>query len=224
VYASNLTPAGIAAYSDGELFRALTAGVTRDGRALFPIMPYTHYRDLAREDLEAVIAYVRRLPAVTNPVPAGKLMFPMSIIVRTIPTDADPPAHAPPRDDPAYGRYVINAAACIHCHSQDDHGTPVKGMEYAGGVGFTLPDGSKVQSANITPDDDTGIGGWSREQFVQRFRALGGKRVPLAAGQANTPMPWTDYGGMSEDDLGAIYGFLRGVKPVKHKVLASAAK
>jgi cytochrome c553 len=224
VYASNLTPAGLSAYSDGELFRAITCGVTRDGRALFPIMPYTHYRDLAREDVEAVIAYVRTLPPVTRDVPAGKLLFPMSIIVRTIPKDADPPAKAPERADPAYGAYVVNAAACIHCHSQSDHGQPVAGREYAGGVSFTLAGGTIVRSANITPDEETGIGRWTREQFVQRFRAFAGRRVPLAAGQANTPMPWTDYGGMSEDDLGAIYDFLRTVKPVKNKVLPAAAK
>ena len=55
LYASNITPAGIGEYTDGELMRAVTTGVARDGRAMFPLMPYPNYGRIAREDVEAIL-------------------------------------------------------------------------------------------------------------------------------------------------------------------------
>lgn len=88
-----------------------------------------------------------------------------------------------------------------------------------------MPSGFVARSANITPDPETGIGRWSRTQFVQRFAAF---RNPasLAAvgpGHANTPMPWSQFAGMTDADLGAIYDYLRTLPAVKTAELKAIA-
>ena len=90
-------------------------------------------------------------------------------------------------------------------------------MAFAGGHEFPLESG-KVVSPNITPDPLTGIGGWPREAFVARFRGYADGAPAVSPGDPNTPMPWTLYAGMTEEDLGAIYDYLRTVAPVRNAV------
>ena len=88
VYAKNITPAAIGDWSDGELLRAMTSGVSKDGTPLFPIMPYPKYARLSREDAEAIVAYIRTLRPISHTVRERKLPFPLPFIVRTMPTPA----------------------------------------------------------------------------------------------------------------------------------------
>ena len=60
--------AGIGEWTDGEILRAIREGIGRDGRALFPMMPYTEYRKMSDEDAHAVVAYLRTLPAIDQKV------------------------------------------------------------------------------------------------------------------------------------------------------------
>ena len=91
-----------------------------------------------------------------------------------------------------------------------------------GGVGL-------VRSANITPDAVTGIGTWTEDQFLEKFRAFRDAPVRALDGEErlqNTEMPWPNYAGMTDDDLRAIYAYLRSLPPVinrveKHPRLAS---
>lgn len=219
IYAANLTPAALKDWSDGEIYRALVSGVNKRGDALFPLMPYGHYANLSQVDLQALIAYLRSLPAIENAIPARELTFPMNIIVRLIPVAAAPPATTPAPDAKDYPAYVVNAGACLHCHTPSTHGKIVAGAEFTGGVQFPMPDGSVVRSANLTPDDDTGLGKWTREAFLQRFRAgVELAKQPGTPGAPNTPMPWSAYGGMTDGDLGAIYDYLRTLPKVANKV------
>jgi hypothetical protein len=93
-------------------------------------------------------------------------------------------------------------------------------MAFAGGFQFPLPGGTVVQSANITPDVETGIGHWQRQFFIGRFKQFaqeGATQITLQNGQ-NTVMPWTMYAGMTEEDLGAVYVYLKTVTPIRHAV------
>jgi len=219
VYASNLTPAALKDWSDGEIFRSLTSGVNKRGDALFPLMPYAHYAKLSTPDLHAIIAYMRALPAIDGTVPERELRFPMNIIVRLIPKVAEPPAATPKVDAPEYPAYVINSASCLHCHSSSNHGKIKPGTEFGGGVVFPMLDGSTVRSSNLTPDDETGLGKWTKEIFVARFRTgVEMAKQPTKPGEANTPMPWASYGGMTDADLGAMYDYLRTLPKVVNKV------
>ena len=223
-YAKNLTPYHLKDWTDGELVRALRTGVNKQGEALFPIMPYQHYTHLCQEDLYSIISYIRSLKPIDHDVPHSKIDFPVNFIVKTIPENAGSFPPAPNKKDPAqYSAYMVNATACIHCHTMvDGHGQALPGMDFAGGMEFHFPDGSTVRSLNITPDKATGIGDWTKDYFIKRFR-LGKKMVLTHAkvknGEFNTPMPWEEYGGMTDEDLGAIYDYLHTqVKPVKHQV------
>lgn len=223
LYAKNISPAGIGEWTDGELIRAFTTGVSRDGTALFPLMPYPKFARLSREDVEAIVAYLRTLPTVTNPPePARTLNFPLPLIVRTIPAAASHRPAPPTSDRAAYGEYVTTAALCADCHTPiDEQGTPLPGRDFSGGMAFRPGGVGLVRSANITPDADTGIGTWTEQQFVDKFRAFRGSEPrPLegAEREQNSEMPWSMYAGMTDDDLAAIYAYLRTVKPVTNRV------
>jgi hypothetical protein len=81
--------------------------------------------------------------------------------------------------------------------------------------------GGTVRSANISPDPETGIGRWSRQDFINRFRAWQGPEAenrPPGANGFNTLMSWTQFAGMTDEDLGAIYDFLMQETAITNKV------
>lgn len=227
-YARNITPEGISRYTDGELFRVITTGVTKEGRAMFPLMPYPYYGKMDKEDIYSIIAYLRSLPPIKNEVPESVADFPMNFIINTIPQKANLQQRPDPSDELAHGAYMVNAAGCIECHTQlGDKGQIVMESAFAGGREFTLPDGSVTRSSNISPDPETGIGKWTKESFIQRFKMYTDSAyvVPsVSPGEFNTIMPWTMYAAMTEEDLGAIYTYLQSVKPISNTVNKFTAK
>lgn len=224
-YARNITPYGIGKWSDGEVFRAVTSGVSKDGSALFPLMPYQHYGALDKEDVYSIIAYIRTLPAIKNEVPRSKADFPVNILMHLAPAKPAFVTRPAETDTVKYGEYLVRMASCVTCHSQEDKGNLIKGTEYGGGREFQLPGGT-VRSANIT-FHHTGIAGWTKEQFIARFTQYQDSSYQPAQLQLtdfNTPMPWMMYSGMKQTDLAAIYAYLKTVKPLDHTVQKFTAK
>jgi len=220
-YSRNITPAGVGNWTDGELFRAISSGINRHGKALFPLMPYLTYGKTDQEDIKSVIAYLRTIKAIPNEVPESETAFPMNFIVNTIPQKPNFQKRPHPSNQIAYGKYLVNAAGCADCHTKTDKGEAIPGMDFAGGVEMNFP-GAVIRTANLTPDKETGLGHWTKAAFIARFKAFdpaaGYKPHPVKPGEKQTIMPWTMYSGMSEQDLGAIYSYLQTVKPVKNKV------
>ncbi len=220
-YSKNITPAGISRYTDGELYRVITTGVTKEGRAMFPVMPYPYYSKMDPEDIKSIIAYLRSLPSIKSDVPESKSNFPMNFILNTIPRNAEPQKMPSKSDKVAYGSYLANAAGCIECHTQVDKGQIIKELQFSGGREFQSPDGSVIRTANITPDEETGIGKWTEQEFIRKFKSYAdsGYVLPsVAPGEFNSFMPWTMYAGMNAEDLSAIYAYLRTVPPRKNLV------
>jgi hypothetical protein len=219
VYTKNITPAALGDWTDGELLRAITSGVNKHGDVLFPIMPYPFYNQMAEEDVKAVIAYVRSLKPIENDVPASSINFPVNMLIKTAPREYVP-ISSPDRNNPVeYGKYLVNIGACNDCHSPSEDGQMIEGKELSGGYLFDLPFG-EIRSANITPDMETGIGSWSKETFLARFRHfLNPESTRPRSDNSQTIMPWTMYAGMTDEDLSAIYDYLRTVKPVKNRVV-----
>ena len=95
-------------------------------------------------------------------------------------------------------------------------------MAFAGGMEFPLPGGGYVRTANLTPDAATGLGTWTEQQFVDKFKTMAEAPDLVLATPAdarkNTVMPWKLLGGMTREDLGAIYAYLRSLPPVVHRV------
>lgn len=222
LYAQNITPSYLKKYTDGELYRLITTGVTRDGRALFPLMPYQEYAKMDPADVKAVIAYVRSLEPKEGSYPAASLNFPLNLIVNTIPKDAEPMQRPDERDTLHFGEYLFTIAACGDCHTPMDKGTPIPGKHLAGGFEFRSPlTGDIVRSANITQDQETGIGLWTEEVFLKRFTAYRDsvwRNTEVKKGEFNTAMPWLLFAGMKDSDLKAIFRYLKTVPPVSNRV------
>lgn len=220
----NITPdpeTGIGQWTDGEKIRAIREGVSRDGRALFSFMPFQEFAKLSEEDIHSLVAYLNSLPPVRNALPRTGLKFPVSVLARFEPApvlaEPRPPS---PADTVRYGE-LLARMACLACHSELSRGKPVSGREFAGGHEFAVGR-FVVRSANLTPDDETGIGQWSAERFVRKFRDyanLSHASAPRAVQSNFTVMPWFGFAHMKEADLRAIYAYLRSLKPVYNPVV-----
>ena len=221
LFARNITPAGIGTMTDGELLRVLTSGVDRNGKVLFPLMPYSNFNEMSEEDLYSIIAYIRTLQPIENSVSTSQVNFPVNLIIRTVPTKHQPHPEPNRNNQYEYGKYlVMNAGVCGDCHTPQVKGKTIKGMDFSGGMEFRTPFGM-IRSANITPDEETGIGMWTKEIFINRFKEFASpKSSSMSPDSMNyyTIMPWTSFSGMTEEDLGAIYSHLRTLTPVGHKV------
>jgi hypothetical protein len=122
----------------------------------------------------------------------------------------------------AYGAYVVNASGCVECHTQIDKGRIIEEDSFAGGREFPFADGSIVRSANITPDQETGIGAWTEEMFINKFKIYSDSTYlseKVNPGEFNTWMPWRMFAGMEREDLAAIYAYLKSIKPIQNKVV-----
>jgi mono/diheme cytochrome c family protein len=234
----NITPHNLGTWSDGEIVRALRSGVSKDGRPLFPFMPYQSLAEMEQEDLYSVIAYVRSLPSVANDVAPTQLVPPLNFIVHSIPKDAPPyPQPVDRKDRVAYGKYLVKIGGCADCHTPvDDKHQPIADKYLAGGQEFPYvrkvgdryeahPGGGKVRIPNLSPDMDTGIGRWSKAYFISRFadwRGAKGKakmvKLDLDKGDYLPIMPYLEYSGMTDADLGAIYDYLRTIPAVTNHV------
>jgi mono/diheme cytochrome c family protein len=226
MWAPNLTPTHLASWSDAELQRAFVSGLGRDGHSLMLAMPYDQYNALSADDARAIIAYLRALPPLPGEVPARKLPFPVEpFIVNIMPLEPHLVERTPTLADgsAAYGKYLAQVAGCLWCHSpMTKFDQVVKGKEWAGGHEFPRPTAGAelaslvrgpglIRTPNISMDARSGIGAWTKDVFIARFRSTNREaleKLKPAAGEMNTVMPWAAYAGMTEEDLGAIWDYL----------------
>ena len=226
VYFPNITPdveTGIGGWTDDEIIRAIRDGVRKDGRLLFPMMPFGTFQYLSDEDVQSVVAYLRTVPAMKEPHPRtvtsvkgmGGFMLKHGVAHHTpVPHVAEPDK----ADKLAYGLYVTRMAQCGDCHSSGARG-PRKmddPLYFAGGEKDELAGVGTVYFRNLTPDMETGLGKYTAEQIKQAMRSgtrLDGKKMapPMS-------MMITHYATMTDEYLDAIVGYLKSLKPVKNAV------
>jgi len=213
VSSANITPdaeTGIGTWTDGEIVRAIREGVDKDGRTLFPMMPYESFRNMADEDVYSVVAYLRTIAPVKRYHPKPKLDFPASLMINLTPK---PAGTVPPPDVSTKlkrGKYLVTIAGCQGCHT----------ATLAGGDKFGFP-GVTVVSANITPDTHAGIGKLSEQDFVNKFaqyRDYVANGSPKAGLSSFTVMPWLQFCQLPDDDLRAIYTYIHTFPPVNKPV------
>jgi mono/diheme cytochrome c family protein len=211
----NITPhptMGIGGLSDGQIARILRSGVRHDGRVLIPFMEYEHLSD---QDIQALISFLRAQPPVAHQVQPhtynvlGKMIL---AYVMKPPAPSSAPATSPAESvSVERGRYLAEAVAtCAGCHTKRSHTDgSFHGPRYAGGSEFESNDPTMVfVSPNITPSGTGVINRFSEDQFVARFR-----QGPLLPG---TPMPWRQFGNMTESDIRSLYRFLKTLAPVEN--------
>lgn len=117
-----------------------------------------------------IVAYVCTLKQIENTPPQNVLNAPTNLFARTIPFKRTPPPDADTSNVYEYGKYLDRAASCADCHIQRAKGKPLPGLDFAGGSKFPFPNGAVARSANITPNERTGIGVRSESDFVSRFK------------------------------------------------------
>jgi mono/diheme cytochrome c family protein len=122
---------------------------------------------------------------------------------------ADPDGQAYDRIEK--GRYLTTVADCFACHTTPDVGKP-----FAGGRPIETPFGT-ITSSNITPDNETGIGAWSDQQFDDAVR----KGLRPYGGRLYPAMPFPAYTKMTHEDVLAIRAYLATVEPVHQSVKAN---
>ena len=224
VVPSNITPdmeTGIGSWTDGEKIRAIREGVSKDGRALFPMMPYASFRHLPDEDLYSLLAYLDSLPPVKNKLPKTELDFPVNLMVKSAPQPVIGAVSPVDKSNPVkYGEHLVTVAGCINCHTQEERGEIIKGKEFAGGREFNYGK-FMVRSANITPDPETGLGAWDEHRFLSKFHGYKAMAdgTPPPANQGNfTLMPWLAFAKASDEDLCAIFAYLKTLRPINNPV------
>ncbi|MDB4937229.1 MAG: putative diheme cytochrome c-553 [Labilithrix sp.] len=227
VYSKNITShpeMGIGKWTDGELEYFLRTGVRPDGQYVPPWMVKLPH--LSDEDLHSIIAFLRSddalvAPSATPPLGKTKPTFLAKALAhavfRPLPYPKEPIPTPSRTDRVAYGKYLTFTLDCWSCHSADFKSMnvmePEKTLGYMGG-GNTLMDAEKkpIFSANLTPDDETGIGRWSEADFVRAVtKGLRPDGRPL-----HYPMlPKTE---LEEDEVTAIYAYLRTVPKIHNAV------
>lgn len=143
-------------------------------------------------------------------------------------TILDAPSPTPGRFAPAEagvvarGEYLVELLGCGACHTPGAlDGEPDMARALAGsgtGIAWSNPLGTERPGIafppNITPDDETGIGGWTDRQIADAIRAGIGRH----GGRRITTMPWQGYARLSDDDVSAMVAYLRTVDPIRHRV------
>ena len=181
VYAANITPdkdTGIGSYTEDQLVTVLRTGARPDGSQLAGVMPYRGLSIMADKDVHDLAAYLLAQPAVANKVEARALTAEPEPF-----TAAEPAPATAPSEPAARGKYLVTLIGCGRCHTpKNEAGSPKADMFLAGG-----PFNDKEKVANITPDEETGIGKWTEEQiatFMHTGTRPDGKQVEGTMAQA----------------------------------------
>jgi mono/diheme cytochrome c family protein len=224
--APNITPdrdTGIGTWSDDEIKRALTQGARPNhgplaGKPLGAPMATNFFKALTATDLDAVVVYLRSVPAVRNVTPPPTYRLPVTheafLEAERGFTERDL------TDKVRRGAYLATIAHCMECHTPMEKGV----MQYdtalgAGGRPFLpsfvkgLPESWKgAVSRNITPHPEQGIGQWSDAE-IKRAITQG---IERGGRTLQPPMAFAWYAGIRDEDLDAIVAYLRTLPPQPH--------
>ncbi len=225
IYSSNITPdkeTGIGNYTDDQFYKALHDGIMKDGKYLYPAMPFTSFTKVTRDDVLAIKAYLFSLKPVHSEQKADKLAFPFNIREGLAAWRAlffKPGEFKPDPEKSAQinrGAYLVKGLAhCGQCH------TP-RNIAQASETSAAL-EGGAIQgwyAPNITSDWEQGIGNWSNDQLLSYFK----KGVAAGHGIAVGPMSEVvhdDLKHLTDDDLNAIVAYLKSTPPKKEEASSS---
>ncbi|MGZ3872798.1 MAG: c-type cytochrome [Mucilaginibacter sp.] len=206
-------------YSDAEIKYLLKTGIAKDGRYI----SYMLRPNMADADINDIIVYLRSNdPAVsaadtTVGLTNYNLVGMAYMSLKAKPAPYRTAIHRPAATDPvALGRYLVDNIGCYHCHSKS-----LKSLNYlnpeqtggylAGGAKLKSENDMEVQASNITPDKNTGIGNYTKDEF----------RKAVKDGQTPTRKlkpPMEKYKELSDHEVDAIYAYLMTV-PAKYHVV-----
>jgi mono/diheme cytochrome c family protein len=228
VYSTNITQdkeTGLGAWTDQQIENGITKGVRRDGSKILPVMPFEKYSGMAQEDLKALIAYLRTLKPVQKATPALQTWAPFArsigarLYLAVFGRLSTSPPQAP-KSGLERGRYLVeHVAICGDCHTPRNFiGAPNPALYMAGQEEKASPLGERVP--NITPDKETGIGDWKREEIAELLKSgikpdldnIQGLMLEVFQGVGH------GYKDMTKGDAYAIADYLKSIPPIKNQV------
>ena len=226
VYATNITPdkeTGIGSWSDKEILKAMTTGVRPNGEWILPIMPHEAYSGMAEDDIKALIAYLRNLKPVRKETPRLKTWVPFyrslltPLWLKLFGRYSTPPRE-PPKGGIQRGQYLTDhVSLCGDCHTPRNFlGVLKRGLYLAGSRTGLLGE----ESPNITPDNETGLGKWSRDEiahltvtgFKPNLDNVQGLMEEVIEGVS------VGYKNMTRQDALAVADYLKSIRPIVNKV------
>ena len=231
IMSANLTPddaTGSGGWTADDFARAMHEGIARDGSHLYPAFPYTAYTRITRPDLDAMFAYLRTVPTVSNNVDRDTLGFPFNIRAAMAGWNAlyfTPGTFAPDpqrSDEFNRGAYLVEGLGhCGTCHTPMNNFGANKSAEFLQSNqidNWTAP--------NLTADARLGVGGWSVEEIVAYLRT--GQTANTIASGPMAEVITRSTALMPVADLHAIATFLkeRGAAgaPAPQAIVASDAR
>jgi mono/diheme cytochrome c family protein len=224
VYSTNITQdkeTGLGNWTDEQISDAIVKGVRPDGARILPVMPYEAYSGMAQEDLKALIAYLRTLKPVKKATPQPKSWAPFArrlgapLWLKLFGRFSSPPAQAP-KSGIERGRYLVeHVSLCVDCHTpRNSIGVPNRSLYLAGANKQIGPLGEEVP--NITPDKETGIGDWKRDETAELL--LTGIKPDLDNVQGlMAEVIEHGFKHMTKEDALAIADYLKSVPAIKNK-------
>jgi mono/diheme cytochrome c family protein len=228
VYSTNITPdkeTGLGSWTDQQIRDAIVKGVRRDGSNIIPVMPYEAYSGMAPEDLNALIAYLKTLTPVKKATPELKSKAPLTrtlgipLYLKVFGRFSNAPAQAP-KGGIERGRYLVeHVSLCSDCHTpRNSIGVPNRSLYLAGASKKINPMGEDVP--NITPDKETGIGDWKREEIAELLITGTKPDLDNVQGLMSEVIQGTPHGfkDMKREDALAVADYLKSIPPIKNKV------
>lgn len=249
-YTANLTSdraTGLGAWTEAQFIATIRTGRRQGtGRPLLPPMPWEAFRHFSDEDLAAIFAYLRTVPAIANAVPAPVAPGGAPAPPSTSTTEAPSPTVAAPKVTPSHadpvalGRYLVTAHGCGDCHTpmrmgatgpEYDMSRALSGFDGRG----TVPPMPPVEGmAEVYVLEPAYAGAWGMSfaanltpdpetglgtWTAQQFiDTLRNGRHQGRGRQLLPPMPWQAFGQMDDADLKAIFAYLRTVPAVRNRV------
>jgi mono/diheme cytochrome c family protein len=225
VYSTNITQdkeTGLGNWTDQQIRDVMVKGIRPDGSRILPVMPYEAYAGMAPEDLKALIVYLRTLKPVKKATPQMKSWAPFArslgtpLYLKVFGRLSSPPAQAP-KSGIERGRYLVeHVSLCGDCHTpRNSIGVPNRSLYLAGAGKKIGPLGQEVP--NITPDKETGIGEWKREDITEVL--LTGTKPDLDNIQGlMAEVIEHGYKNMTKEDALAIADYLKSIPPIKNKI------
>lgn len=216
IYSPNITSdrdTGIGGWTPDQFFAALHRGVAPGGKYLYPALPYPHFTTIPRGDSDAMLAYLKTVPARSYVQPANRLPFPLDIRLGMIAWNAlnfTPHAFRPDPTKPLAwnrGAYLVEGLGhCGACHTaktalgaeQHDHALQGGTLD-----NWVAPD--------LTGNPRTGLGHWSGADIAEYLKT-GRNAHSNAAGQMAEVVTYSTSL-LNDQDLAAIATYLKSLKP-----------
>jgi mono/diheme cytochrome c family protein len=215
VKGANITPdkeTGLGNWSDDELHKTLITGVRPNGVTLATVMPYPFYKVMMPSDVDAIVAYLRSVPAIRNEVQAPS--YKAQQVAAAVPGADKAMTEADLKDPVKRGFYLASIAHCMACHSRASEAVPpdFKGNYGRGGREFKGPWGVTV-TANISGSPAKGLGGWSdaeiRRALTEGISKDGRKLKPPMIDYVAYYKTW------KPEDLDALIAWIRTIPAIE---------